>query len=327
MRLLTFDDIIDTYAKLNQRGMNFIASKFKGNDIERAKTAFNHENIHSSNWWIIPKIKERWNLMVTGDKNVDFIDFTVYNFLNNKQKLKMLSLGSGNCISELKFASFNNFDKILCTDIPEIPLKNAKSVAIKKQLKNIEFEVQDANTFSFPKNYYDIVYFRASLHHFKNIDNLVGKLIKDTLKPNGLLIIDEYVGPNRIQLPKYQIIAINKAIKIIPKEFRKRYKLNLHKNKVYGPGIIRMKIADPSECVESEKILPAIHNNYRTVFEGNYGGNILMTTLKDIAHHFIDLTKKKEQILNKLFAFEAEYLKDHSSDFVFGIYENNKTTI
>ena len=54
MRLITIDDIIDTYTKLNQRGISFIISKFNFNEVKRAKTAFNHEEIQSSNWWIVP---------------------------------------------------------------------------------------------------------------------------------------------------------------------------------------------------------------------------------------------------------------------------------
>ena len=82
-----------------------------------------------------------------------------------------------------------------------------------------------------------------------------------------------------------------------------------------------MIIADPSECVESSSILPVIHQYYDVVEESALGNNILMTALKDISHHFLDLDPEKEKILNDLFAFEDKYLKDHSSDFVFGIYQ------
>lgn len=324
MKLITLDDIFDTYPKLNQRGLSFITSKFNINQIERARTAFNHTSISSSNWWIIPAIRKRWNKLVTGSENIDFVDFTVANYLADKKNIKMLSLGSGNCNSELKFATYSNFQEITCVDISNVLLNEAADIAKSKELGNIIFKVQDANTFKFPVNYFDVVYFRASLHHFKNIDNLVGIKIKNSLKSNGLLIIDEYVGPNRVQFPRHQIRAINLALSSIPKKFRRRFKLNLYKNKVYGSGLIRMKIADPSECIESEKILPSIHKNYLTVFEASYSGNILMTTLKDISHHFVETTPEKKEIIERLFEFEDNYLEKYSSDFVFGIYLKTK---
>lgn len=320
-RLITIDDFIETYTKLRQRGGSFISSKFQLNEIKRAKTAFNHLDIPSSNWWIIPKVQERWSTLISGNKSVETITFITKSFLANKSNLKMLSLGSGDCIAELQFAEHKNFEYILCTDIAEKPLDAASKKARAKNLKNIHFKIQDANNFSLPENKFDIVYFRASLHHFKGVESLIETNIKKTLKNDGLLIIDEYVGPTRLQFPKQQIKSINQAIQLIPKKFRKRYKLNIYKNRVYGAGKLRMLLADPSESVDSESILPAIHKNFNTVYERGYGGNILTLALKDIAHHFLELDEEKERVLNRLFEFEDNYLQNHKSDYVFGIYQ------
>ena len=85
-----------------------------------------------------------------------------------------------------------------------------------------------------------------------------------------------------------------------------------------------MILADPSECIDSSSILPTIHTHFKTIDERPYGGNILMHVLKDISHHFTELNSEKNQILDSLFKFENEYLKDKSSDFVFGIYQLKK---
>ena len=82
-----------------------------------------------------------------------------------------------------------------------------------------------------------------------------------------------------------------------------------------------MILADPSECIDSASILPAIHSNFHTIIEKSYGGNILMNVLKDISHHFIDLDSNKSRILDKLFSLEDEYLTKNTSDFIFGIYQ------
>lgn len=320
-RIISLDDFVETYAKLRQRGIKFILSKFTFNDTERAKTAFNHFNISSSNWYIIPRVKARWLKMITLNNETTLEDFTVNRFLKNRKNIKMLSLGSGNCTSEIVFAKHPNFELIVCTDIAEKRLEEGKKNARLAGLKNIEFRIQDVNNLNLENDTYDIVYFRASLHHFKNVENLVSRTLIQILKPNGLLIINEYVGPSRLQFPKHQIKAINKALKLIPKPYRKRYKLNIYKNKIYGPGWLRMVLADPSECIDSANIMPSIHQNYNTVYEAKYGGNILMLVLKDIAHHFIDLNQEKKEVLDCLFNFEDTYLKNHKSDFIFGVYE------
>ncbi|MCP4971865.1 MAG: class I SAM-dependent methyltransferase [Arcobacter sp.] len=265
-RIITIDDILDSYGKLKQRGLSFIVSKFSLNKVKRTKSAFNEEKIDSANWWIIPKVQERWNKLITDNEATEYEEFVVNSYLKEDQNLRMLSIGSGICQHELEFATYNNFEEILCLDISDIPLKKAEEIAFKNNLKNIIFEVQNVYNYEFPKNYYDIVIFNASLHHFKFIDNLLGNLVRSTLKENGKLIINEFVGSNRLQFPKHQLKAINSALELIPKKFKKRFKLNSYKNKVYGSGLLRMIIADPSECIESENIIPTIHKYYKTVY-------------------------------------------------------------
>lgn len=326
-RLVTIDDFIDTYTKFKQRGTLFIASKFNNNSINRTKSAFNELNIESSNWWNIPRVKERWNYLITGNSQLEYEDFVINKFLNSKKKLKMLSLGSGICNHEIRFAENGNFEEILCLDLTEVLLNKAKSVAKEKGLSNIKFEVQNVETYNFPKNYFDIVFFHASLHHFKNLEKLLGNKVKNTLTDDGMIIMNEFVGANRLQFPSHQIRQINISLKLLPKKYRRRFQLNLYKNRVYGSGFFRMVIADPSECVESNNIIPTIHKHYTTIYEANYGGNILMTALKDLAHHFIELNEETEGVLKNLFEFEDNYLKNHKSDFVFGIYQKPKLNL
>ncbi|MBW1294950.1 class I SAM-dependent methyltransferase [Aquimarina litoralis] len=323
MRLITLDDIIETYTKFRQRGLPFIMSKLHLNSIKRTKSAFNELNISSANWWIIPKVQQRWNQLITGNPETAYEDFVMKKYLSDDKDLKMLSLGSGICSHELKFAEYDNFKEILCIDINEVLFDQAKKIASEKQLNAIDFKIQDIYSYEFPENYFDIVFFHASLHHFKDIENLVGQQIKRTLKSDGKLIINEFVGSDRLQFSKHQIKASNEALQLIPKTYRKRFKLNIYKNKFYGSGIIRMILADPSECVDSSQIMPAIHQHYKTIYEASYGGNLLPNVLKDIAHHFVELNDEKEHILNELFEYEDAYIKKHPSDFVFGIYLNN----
>ena len=82
-----------------------------------------------------------------------------------------------------------------------------------------------------------------------------------------------------------------------------------------------MILADPSECIDSESILTSIYSHFEKLIERPFGGNILMTVLKDISHHFLELNDEKSQILSELFDFEDNYLKTHSSNFIFGVYQ------
>ena len=320
MPLITKDDIIETYAKLRQRGLGFILKKLNLSGRDRTLGAFDETAVSSANWWIVPRVLERWNKLQTGDENVNYKQYLMKEHFANRDKLRMVSFGSGNCNHELELAGYEQFSEVICVDIARNRLDEAALVARDKGIRNVQFLCKDINEFDFQKEEYDLVHFNQSLHHFENVEELLSLKIKPSLKSDGILLINEFVGPNRIQYPPEQIKAIREAVKLIDKEYRTRFKTNMVKSGYSGSGWLRMIIADPSECVDSAGIIPALHKHFRVIEEKPYGGNILMGALKDISHHFLDLDQRKSEILDRLFAFEDEYIKDKQSDFVFGLY-------
>lgn len=321
MRIITFDDYIDTYSKFKERGVGFLLSKGNLSGVSRTKSTFDRTDVQSSNWWIIPKVIERWNEKISGNKDVNYRQYLLNDYFHNQSGLKLLSLGSGTCSHELELAEYPQFEQIICVDFAQSRLQEAETLAKKRNLSQVQFICSTVKNYQFPEDNFDVILFNMSLHHFRQVEQLLKNKVWPSLKNNGKLIINEYVGPNRLQFPKKQLRAINKALRFIPEEYRKRFKSNVIKNRYYGSGLVRMVLADPSECVESQNILPAVHDNFKTIIEKPYGGNILVGVLKDISHHFVKLNSEKEEILNKLFLFEDEYLKNNPSDFIFGLYE------
>ena len=259
--------------------------------------------------------------MISGNPKEDYISFFVDNYLSGKKNLKLISFGSGSCSAEIELAKHGVFKEIVCVDIAKNRLDEAREIAKRHNLDCMNFLCQDANSMDISSNYYDIVFFQASLHHFDNIKSFTENSIKRVLKDKGLLVINEYVGPTRLQFPKTQIIKINEGLNLIPKKYKTRYLSNLSRRKYYGSGILRMILADPSECIDSESILPSIYTHFEKIVEKPFGGSIIMAVLKDISHHFLELNDEKSLILTKLFDFEDIYLKNHSSDFIFGVYQ------
>ena len=323
MGLITTEDFKDIYIKFYQRGLPFLLSKFKLNGFARTQSAFNEKDILNANFWTIPAVRSRWNYLITGDSEMMYEEYiTKNNFLNTTEKLKVLALGSGVCSHELRLAELNSNWEISCFDFSAELLKIAKEIAISKNLNNITFHPENILQYQFEKEHYDVVFFHASLHHFDHISEFF-KTIISVLKPKGHLIINEYVGKNRMQYSEEQIIAINKALQAIPKRYRKIFKTNIYKNSYASSGIWRMIVADPSECVDSESIVPSIREHFNTVLEKPYGNNLLQSVFKDIAHHFqeANLPANKLEIVNSVFAIEDEFLKHHPSDMIFGVYQ------
>jgi ubiquinone/menaquinone biosynthesis C-methylase UbiE len=319
-RIITADDFKDIIIKGAQRGLPFVLSKLQYSGLRRTKTAFDKTRINGSHWWHIPYVNERWNTLISGDKNKSNIDFIAQDVLKNRKEIHLVSIGSGTCNTEIELAQKKNFKKITCIDLSKDSLEKATFKIDELKLKNIEVICTDIYNYSF-KEKVDVVLFKASLHHFKNIEKLMSEKIKPIMKDDGLVVIDEYVGPNRLQYPKKQIQAINEVVQTIPRKYRKIFKTSLYKNYVSGSGIIRMILADPSECVDSSNILPSLHKWFDPIIEKPYGGNLLMYALKDIAHHFYNLDKEKKMILDEIFKIEDDYVLEYKSDFVFGVYQ------
>lgn len=326
MRIVTLEDFKDIIIKFNQRGLPFLLSKLSFNSYKRTQSAFNDSELLSSNFWIIPAVRKRWNKMITNDENLMYEEYLSKNFFLEKTTLKLLSLGSGVCSHEIRLAEINPLWEIHCFDFSDELLKSAKKISDDKSLKNIHYFAENVLNYNFEKEDYDVVFFHASLHHFDKIHDFLKNVVNKTLKKDGHLIINEFVGENRLQYSKKQIIAINKALKTIPKKYRKIFKTNLYKSHYYGSGILRMIVADPSECVDSASILPAIYQNYHPILEKDYGNNLLQSVFKDIAHHFVPknneiLSAEKQEILQRIFDLEDEFILNNKSDMVFGIYQ------
>ncbi len=324
MRLITPDDLVDVYSKFRQRGLRFLWSKLTLNKQSRTKSAFDETSVTSSNWWIIPYVQKRWNQLITGEPDLKYEAYFVKKYLKDKKEVRMISIGSGSCSHEIEFATYPHFREIVCVDIAENRLQAGKSLARERGLTNIRFLNCDIHDLELSESGFDIVLFNSSLHHMYHVEEILKGQVRKILKPEGLLLINEYVGCNRLQYPRKQLQAINEALVSIDQDYRKRFMTKWLKKRYYGSGWLRMFVADPSECVDAESILPALRKHFIVMEERPYGGNLLMPVLKDIAHHFIELDSKKKAILDHLFQLEDDYIEKHSSDFMFGLYKNPK---
>ena len=169
---------------------------------------------------------------------------------------------------------------------------------------------------------FDVVLFNSSLHHFKDIPAILDK-VKSNLVPGGLLLLNEYVGPDRFQWTDEQLMLINDLLASIPGRYRRIFRTRLIKSKVWKPGILRMIVNDPSEAPHSSIILEHVHKRFSILEEKGLGGNLLMPLLKDISHNFLDNSPQTHSLLASLIEKEDEYIRTVRSNFVFGVYARN----
>ena len=233
----------------------------------------------------------------------------------------MLSVGCGTGSHERNFGKYKNFALIEGIDLASSKIEEAGKIALTSGLENIRYHAGDFRTFVFEPGTYDIILFNSSLHHFNNTDRLLKERVLPLLKRDGYLVIFDYVGPQRLQWSRKQLEYANILLKELPPKYKTRQNGKSVKKRVYRPGLLRMYMVDPSEAVESDLIMDAIHKNFKTVEEKKVGWDILHLLLKEISHNFLSDDSDTKTLLKYLFEQEDKYLAETGrSDAIFGVY-------
>ncbi len=317
--LFNKNDFLRVAEKIRQGYFNKVLSKLTAGKLNRVKESWKHTETNQSNWWDVPEVISRWNLLITGNPNLSPQEYYSKKYFSQKKNLNGLSIGCGTGHNELKWVKSANFERLAAHDLSKERIVYAKNQADGEGYSHIlEFFVSDFFDIKVRENEYDIIVAEGSVHHLKPVEKVVQR-IKRMLKKDGYLIVNDFVGPSRFQWTDRQLEIVNGLLKIIPPRYRRRIHSGSIKNQHYKPGRLSMILNDPSEAVESSNILPSIKEHFDIVELKEYGGTILHILLNEIAHNFIPVNEESKRILQLCFEVEESMLnmKEIQSDYVF----------
>jgi SAM-dependent methyltransferase len=161
---------------------------------------------------------------------------------------------------------------------------------------------------------FDVLLGLQSLHHFDSLDETLPRLAQ-LIEPDGLFVIDEFVGPTRFQWTDAQLDAANALLAQLPQE-RRRLADGRIKRRVVRPSRMSMVLDDPSEAVDAAALLPGLRREFEVVEERPYGGTVLHIAFSGIAHNFRDQEPETLELLERCFAMEDTALPEVGHDFV-----------
>ncbi len=303
-----------------------ITGKIFGSSRDKVELTWSHSESIPDKWWFVPTVLQRWNYLITGNIDLHYSDYFINKYLMERNNYSGFSFACGNGTKEMQWAKLDRFSLIKGFDLSEKRIANAKSEAIKNKLSGkMFFETGDARSIQLGESEYDIYFAEQSMHHFSPLKEILLR-IKKFVKPGGLLLINEYVGPERFQWTDEQVEFSNELLRRLPASRRTYWKSSAVKNKIYKPGRLRMMLNDPSEAVESSQIIPLLNKHFECVELKNYGGTILHPLLDGIAHNFLEDDEEAKSILEMCFDYEDNLLASGKieSDFVFAVYKNVK---
>lgn len=267
-------------------------------------------------WLAIPKIRERHIRRMTNGGH-DWIEFVCSNFFPQPAE-RMLNIGCGNGQLERRLASRGVFEHCdafdLSPDLVERARRNAGEHAGK-----LHYRVDDANTMKLPPGTYDAVWFNSALHHVEALEHACQE-VNRSLREDGLVIVNEYVGPSRFAFSERQKEAMRGAWNLIPRRLRRSFAPNRYgrtQEQVAIPDPEQVALQDPSEAVRSAEIVQILENHFDLIHRGNAGGTILHFLLCHIAGNFRPNDTESMRILDMLMNIEDTLVDagDLGSDF------------
>lgn len=318
---------------INRHDLHFLINGLRTGSIWRTlkRLAWGSEETVKTTWeqvegppsylWSIPAVHRRANRLITGDPDLDYSTYVSQTYLAPLQPLCGLSLGCGSGKKELRWTSLCRYARLDAYDISASRIAHARSQAQVAGRSEIHYHAADVYRADLPEAFYDVVFVDQSLHHFTPLGTLLLK-IRRALKPTGYLVASEFIGPTRFQWTDRQLKVINGVLAILPPSYRRRWSNGKIKTQVHRPSRLSMMLGDPSEAVESARIVPLLERHFEIVERRDYGGTILHMLFDDIAHNFLDddgreKSEEARRLLELCFQIEDTLLElgDIQSDF------------
>ncbi|HXW04746.1 MAG TPA: class I SAM-dependent methyltransferase [Vicinamibacterales bacterium] len=238
-------------------------------------------------WTGIPQVHANHNYLITGSREVYWVDWLRDHFFSGGVAGDALSLGCGaghlDRIFKDRGFTFRSFRGI---DISEQAVERARALAAEVHLADeIRYEVADLNEIELPDSRYDFIYFFQSLHHIEALERVLDQCER-ALRPTGLLLVNEFAGPSRFQWTDRQLELATRLTRLLPPELRRDVQRGGVKPDPTRPTIQHMVNHDPSESVRSAEIEPLLKARFDVFREWNWGGTLNHLVFQDIAANF-----------------------------------------
>lgn len=315
--LLHPNDIRLLIEKARSRGSAAFAGLLRGG-TSRTEAIWDQADAYPRQWTSIPLIQERLRTAITGSPSKNIPAYIRERYSTPEARWHALSPGCGTGRKELAWVAAGGIALLEGYDISKKRIAEAERLAASAGMTtSTRFTSTDVRTLDLPAASFDLVILDDALHHIAPLAPFLRK-VHTWLRPGGLLVVNEYVGPSRFQWTDHQIALANRLLNGMPARLRTRPD-GTPRPPVYRPGTLAMRLYDPSEAVDSASITPLVREGFDILEEKMCGGALLHLVFKDIAHHFLHPDETALGVLTTCLATEEEEMKAGriGSDFAF----------
>jgi SAM-dependent methyltransferase len=271
-------------------------------------------------WQSHPLTLRHINRLISGDENIDWLTFTKQRFFPEPVG-PGLSLGCGHGTVEREAIRLGICETFVGLDISQEALDVAARDAENDGLgERIAYRWADLNIAGLERDAYDVVFAVQALHHVEDLEHLFDQ-IAGSLRPGGLVVVNEYVGPARFQwLDKTQTV-MNRILELLPEVYRVNPRNGFVKEHIERTPAEEIAQVDPSESIRSDEIMELLRSRFDVLHQADFGGTINQFLLADIAANFDDDDPKDVAILDLISLLEELLVAERvlPSDFVYTV--------
>jgi SAM-dependent methyltransferase len=246
---------------------------------------------------------------LTGSLDGYSVDHVARKFLT-PAPAKVLAIGSGMAFVEEFLVANGYAQHLLAYEMSRAAVEAAKQrVMDKPYADRLELRSGDVLQENLPSGAFDVVYVQAAIHHFDRIDEMYA-LIHRVLHPGGLLIYDEYVGPDHHMYESEVVAIMDRIDDCLAPVYRWDHLAKHRRQHVPHPNLEWMLQHDPSEGVHASRILPLTYQWFDVVHRADCGGSILRPFFTGILPNF-DWDDPKDQTVARLVILMEQLLTEH----------------
>jgi len=245
-------------------------------------------------WNDLPQVLEYMCENFTGDKTKWWVQDFKDRYASKPFEYGLF-LNCGNGWVERDFIDKNIVKRCVAFDYSLDLLLDAKGA---RDGREIDYFLTDANTVFFGDNQFDLIVNVAALHHVQYI-NRIGYILARALKPGGLFVHFDYIGPRRNQyswLHWYRIRRTNNSLPPVIK-----------KTPLNRPHLPTMLHVDPTEAIHSNLTLRIVARYFDIIERHDTGGGLAYEILTHNSKTQDSPASELSPYIEKILRLDEEY--------------------
>jgi SAM-dependent methyltransferase len=199
---------------------------------------------------------------------------------------KAISVGCGTGFKEMMFVQAGLVDHFHLFELSKSRIQQGEALAEELGIADrVTFHNRDGMSCR-EAGSFDLVYWNNALHHMPDVDRAIA-WSRDHLNDQGIFVMDDFVGPPRMQWSERTLGLATRVRKALPeRSLRNPYRPDRSlPAKVRRPIWLAIYLSDPTECADSGRILDGLARWFPAAEVIPTGGVVYNLALMDVIHN------------------------------------------